>query len=53
MPDFEIRYFDADDQLALVRITTLGSREDAEAHARQHQGAHARYEIHELGDSVK
>jgi len=53
MPDFEIRYFDAHDELAIVRITSLGSFEEAEAHARQHQGSHLRYEIREIGDSAK
>ena len=47
MPDFEIRYFHTDGTLAVIRMTTHGTREEAEAHARHHQQSHARFEVHE------
>jgi len=50
VPDFEIRYFEANGDLAIVRITTLDSLADAEAHAREHQGTHACFEIRKIGD---
>jgi hypothetical protein len=47
LPDFEIRYFHADGTLAVIHMTTHGTREDAEAHARQHQQGHAHFEVRE------
>lgn len=51
MPDFEIRYFNADGTLGLVRMTTHETLNEAEAHAKQHQEHHARYEVREVGAS--
>ena len=47
MPDFEIRYFNADGTLAVIHMTTHGSREEAEAHALHHLQSHARFEVRE------
>jgi len=47
VPDFEIRYFYADGTLAVIRMTSLDTREEAEAHARHHQQHHARFEVRE------
>jgi hypothetical protein len=48
VPDFEIRYFNVDGSLAVVRVTTHDFLSQAEEHARQHQGGHARFEVHEI-----
>ena len=37
MPDFEIRYFLADDSLALVRVNAFASDAEAEVYARANQ----------------
>lgn len=48
MPNYEIRYFNADGSLALIHMTTQPTQEDADAHARENQGTHARYEIRQI-----
>jgi hypothetical protein len=48
VPDFEIRYFHADGSLAVIRVTSHGTREEAETHARLHQQGHARFELREF-----
>jgi hypothetical protein len=48
VPDFEIRYFNTDGTLAVIRMTSHGTREDAEAHAKHHQQHYARFEVHEM-----
>jgi hypothetical protein len=48
MPDFEIRYFHADGTLAVIRVTSHDTREEAEAHARLHRQHHANFEVHEI-----
>ncbi len=53
MPDFEIRYFNADGSLAVIRITSHGTREEAESHARLHQQGHARFEVHEFNTATR
>lgn len=45
MPDFEIRYFLADDSLALVRVNTFASDADAAAYAHANIEHYARFEI--------
>jgi hypothetical protein len=45
MPDYEIRFFDADGALAVVHISTHDTDDEAHAHARRIQAEHARYEI--------
>lgn len=45
MPDFEIRYFLADDSLALVRINSFASDAEAEAYARANMEHYVRYEV--------
>lgn len=53
MPDFEIRYFHTDGTLAVIRMTTHGTREEAEAHARRHQQGHARFEVREINGASR
>ena len=53
MADFEIRYFNADGSLAVIRMTSHGTREEAEAHARHHQHGHARFEVHEVNGASR
>jgi len=48
VPDFEIRYFQADGTLGIVRITTHNTLARAEEHAREHRGSYARYEVQEI-----
>jgi len=45
MPDFEIRYFNADGSLALVHISNHATVDDAAEHAKRNLGSHARFEI--------
>lgn len=45
MPDFEIRYFDADGSLALVHISHHATPEEAAEYAQRNLGSHARFEI--------
>jgi hypothetical protein len=45
MPDFEIRYFLADDSLALVRVNSFASDAEAEAYARANQEHYVRFEV--------
>ena len=45
MPDYEIRFFDADGKLAVVHMSHHHSDEEAVAQARGLLGDHARYEI--------
>jgi hypothetical protein len=49
MPDFEIRYFLADDSLALVRVNAFASDAEAEVYARANQEHYARFEIRRAG----
>lgn len=49
MPDFEIRYFGADGNLALIHLTTRDSVAEAEHHARLNLNPHHRFEIHPVG----
>jgi len=49
MPDFEIRYFNADGTLAFVIVTSQPSEAHAEEHAARNNGNHARFEIHSVG----
>ena len=48
MPDFEIRYFNADGTLGVIRITTHNTLARAEEHALAHQGSYARFEVREV-----
>ena len=48
MPDFEIRYFNADGTLAIVHVTSHETRSEAEAHARLHQHSHHHFEVREV-----
>jgi hypothetical protein len=45
MPDFEIRYYDANGKLALVHMCAYPSAADARDFAEQNIGEHARFEI--------
>jgi hypothetical protein len=45
MPDYEIRYFRADDSLGLVLMSCHNSEAEAREHARLHQQEHARFEL--------
>ena len=49
MPDFEIRYFDADGALAVIVITTQPNEAVAIEQAAKNLGSHARYEVHFAG----
>jgi hypothetical protein len=49
MPDYEIRYFHADGSLAVIHISAHASHDEVRAHARLHQGDHARFEIRDGG----
>ncbi len=53
MPDFEIRYFNADGTLSVIQMTSHGTREDAEAHAKHHQQHHARFEVREMNAAAR
>jgi hypothetical protein len=53
VPDFEIRYFNADGSLAIIRITSHGTREEAESHAKLHQQDHARFELREFNTAAQ
>jgi hypothetical protein len=48
LPDFEIRYFNADGALALVHVTSRASRAEAIEHAARHQHPHDRFEVREV-----
>ena len=52
MPDFEIRYFNADGSLALVHVTSHASRAEAEEHAVRHQHPHDRFDLREVKSSA-
>ena len=45
MPDYEIRYYHADDSLAVVQMTVQPSEHHAREHARENQRDHARFEL--------
>jgi hypothetical protein len=45
MPDFEIRYFNADGTLANIVMTSYASDDEALDHARRNIEHHARFEI--------
>jgi hypothetical protein len=53
VPDFEIRYFNADGSLALVHVTSHASRDEAAQHAEQHRHPHDRFEIHEVNKAPR
>jgi hypothetical protein len=48
LPDFEIRYFNADGTLAVVYVAHCASIEEADEHARLYQQNFARFEIVEV-----
>jgi hypothetical protein len=52
VPDFEIRYFDADGTLGVIRVTMHNTLARAEEHARAHQGSYARFEVREVKGST-
>jgi hypothetical protein len=52
VPDFEIRYFNADGSLALVHVTSHASHAEAVEHAARHQHPHDRFEVHEVRGSA-
>ncbi len=45
MPDFEIRYFNADGSLALIRLSTHASANEAHDHAQLHLQDFAHFEV--------
>jgi hypothetical protein len=49
MPDFEIRYFDADGKLAVIVITTQPNEAVALQQAAKNLGTHTRFEVHLAG----
>jgi hypothetical protein len=49
MPDFEIRYFDADGSLAVIHVTSHDTMEEAELHARRNQKDHIRFAVQRVG----
>ena len=51
-PDFEIRYFHADGQLALVQMSSHASERDARAHAQNNIADHARFELRDGGGNL-
>ncbi|HXC53668.1 MAG TPA: hypothetical protein VNU97_00075 [Rhizomicrobium sp.] len=53
MPDYEIRFFNADGSLAVVHMTSHESDEEAHSHARRLKGGHHRYEIHRGGQMLR
>jgi hypothetical protein len=53
VPDFEIRYFNADGSLALVHVTSHASRAEAERHAARHQHPHDRFEVYEVNAAMR
>ena len=52
MPDYEIRYFNSDGSLSVVRVSHHLSDEEAHSHARRMKGEHARYEIRRGGERL-
>jgi hypothetical protein len=49
VPDFEIRYFHADGTLAIIRMTSHPTHDDAVEDARRNQSSHHRFEVHQAG----
>jgi hypothetical protein len=49
MPDYEIRYFRADDTLALIQITIQPSERHAHEYAIRNQADHTRFEVRTNG----
>ena len=49
MPDFEIRYFNADGSLAIVHVTSHDTMEEAELHAKRNQKDYAHFEVQRVG----
>jgi hypothetical protein len=45
MPDYEIRYYHADGNLAVVQMTVQQSETLAREHALHHQREHARFDV--------
>jgi hypothetical protein len=48
VPDFEIRYFNADGTLAVIHVTCLPSADAAHEHAERQRHPHHRFEVREI-----